>query len=212
MSPEPYQPDYKAPEEKYTTGADLASLQSAATVAPKEKAPEKTDFDTLVRGKYDHVKRTAFRTATDYLIDGLTPLLIFVMVFTFLFFLLDVRYIYTEVGNANLRVFAFCIVMGVVALNRLIARDGSEESILYIFALGGAVAFYTFCAPDLYQGVSEDSFLSNPYLCTALNMVIVAFVWWLCNRLTHECCIDENHTAGDVGILTGTARKFQAAI
>jgi hypothetical protein len=39
-------------------------------------------------------------------------------------------------------------------------------------------------------------------------MAVVAFIWWLVNRLTHECCVDENVTAGEVGILTGTLRNW----
>ena len=32
------------------------------------------------------------------------------------------------------------------------------------------------------------------------------------NRLTHECCVDENEVAGDVGLLTSTAQRIQRAV
>ncbi len=61
--------------------------------------------------------------------------MILIMVASVVFFLLDVRFVYTEVHDLNLRVVAFCFILGVVALNRLIARDGKDESIMYIIGL-----------------------------------------------------------------------------
>jgi len=43
-------------------------------------------------------------------------------------------------------------------------------------------------------------------------MGVVALVWWVTNRLTHECCVDEDPSAGDIGILTGTARRIHKAM
>ena len=73
----------------------------------------------------------------DWLVDGLTPCLIFFLVLPVLLFLLDVRYIYTEVHDANLRWVTLCYLVGIVGINRLVARDGTEESfLLYAAALG----------------------------------------------------------------------------
>jgi hypothetical protein len=139
--------------------------------------------------------------------------MIYLMVASVVFFLLDVRYVYTEVGHYYLRMVAFFFLMGVVALNRLVARDGSEESLLYIGFFGGVVVMYTFTSPDLYPRDSGDGgLLEDPASFAGFNFVVMAFLWWLVNRLTHECCVDENLAAGNIGILTGTARKFQRAI
>ncbi|HPO12104.1 MAG TPA: DUF4129 domain-containing protein [Candidatus Hydrogenedentes bacterium] len=221
MCPEPYQPDYRPPEEggqrtdfqslKATPDPGFESLLSAAAVAPKAKPPTATDFQSLT-GK--HLAKAQYRpprTITDWIIDALTPLMIFIMVYSVIFFLLDVRYVYTEVNDVGLRFVAFCFIMGVVALNRLIARDGSEESMLYMAALAFAIGMYTFTSTRAYEmgSVGRNFMNDNPFLATIFNMAIVIFVWWLVNRLTHECCVDENRTAGDEGILTGAARRFQ---
>jgi len=153
------------------------------------------------------------RSFTDRLLDGLTPFMIFIMVTSVIFFLLDVRFVYTEVHDANLRVVAFCFVLGVVALNRLIARDGTNESFLYFVALAGAIGMYTLATTGAYDvGSVANNFMNRPWVATGFNMCVVAFIWWLTNRLTHECCVDENPLAGDIGILTGTARRFQRSL
>jgi hypothetical protein len=130
------------------------------------------------------------------------------------YFLLDVRYVYTAVHDVNLRFVAFSFILGVVALNRLIAREGSQESYLYMGGLAGAIAIYTFSTTELYGvgSVARNFMNDNPYLATLFNMMVVVFVWWLVNRLTHECCVDENRSAGEVGILTGAARRWQARL
>ncbi|MCH8203973.1 MAG: DUF4129 domain-containing protein [Candidatus Hydrogenedentes bacterium] len=199
---------------------DFHSLETTpdynvAEAAQKEREEKRqsTDFQTLKRQMPDAPRRYPRRSATDHLIDGLTPFLIFLMVYSLVFFLLDVRFIYSEVHDRNLRWVAFCIVMGVVALNRVVARDGSEESILYILALAGAVGFYTFATTGMYDvGSVAPGFLDRPGTAAFSNMTLVALLWWATNRLTHECCIDENRTAGDIGILTGTVRKFRLSI
>lgn len=223
MSPQPYQPDYRPPSDGQER-TDFQSLRSAplpaeemlystANPAPKGRDALSTDFQSLTSKDPKHKAPVPPRTITDTLIDALTPFMIFVMIYSVIFFLLDVRYIYTEVNDLGLRWVAFCFIIGVVALNRLIARDGSEESMLYMAALAFAIGMYTFMSTGAYEmgSVSRNFMNDNPYLATAFNMIIVIFIWWLTNRLTHECCVDENRTAGDVGILTGTARRFQSA-
>lgn len=206
----------KPPEESTdfsSLDASIAYEEAEQSAPVRVEAPVETDFHVLKKQLGDGIKSYQGRSATDYLIDCLTPIMIFLMVYIVVFFLLDVRYIFTAVHDQNLRFVAFCFIMGLVALNRLIARDGSDESVIYIFALAGAVGMYTFATTELYDmGSAAGSFLNEPYLATGFNMLIVAFIWWLTNRLMHECCIDENVTAGDVGILTGTARSFQKKI
>lgn len=199
-------------------GTDFHSLANApAPPAPLDaKAKEKreeTDFHVLKKELGDQERRPLqFRSATDYLIDALTPIMIGVMVYSVVYFLLDVRFVFSEEMDFGLRWVAACFILGIIALNRLIAKEGKEESILYILAMVGAVGFYTFMATDVYDlGSIAVGFMDNPWVKTFFNMSIAAFIWWIVNRLTHECCVDENRTAGDVGILTGTARRFQKA-
>lgn len=153
------------------------------------------------------------RSITDFLLDGLTPLMIFVMAFAVVFFLLDVRYIYTEVHDANLRFVAFCFLVGVVALNRLIVWEGMKEGFMYFLGLAGAVTIYTMATTSMYGvGSVARGFLNRPGVAVVFNLSIVFFLWWLVHRLAKECCIDENPEAGDIGILTGTLRKMQKAM
>ena len=167
----------------------------------------------LIKSDAEFAKKYQQRTATDLLIDFLTPCMICLMVATVVFFLIDVRYVYTEVHYNNLRWTAFFFIMGVVALNRLIAQDNSNESPLYFCALAGAVGMYTWATTDMYSvGSVGGSLLNSPGVATGFNMTVVVLLWWATNRLTHECCIDTNDEVGDIGILAGTARKLQTAI
>ncbi|MBX3176172.1 MAG: DUF4129 domain-containing protein [Candidatus Hydrogenedentes bacterium] len=195
---------------------DFHSLMRAQDPEPEANEPDPggapTDFRSLTARDANPVTRTPPRTATDMLIDGLTPLLIFVMCYTVLFFLLDVRFIYTEVNDISLRWVAFFFLVGIVASNRLLARDNSPEGFLYPIIFGGSMGLYTLSISTFYENSSSvaRNFMNDaPWIATAFNVAIVVLIWWVVNRLTHECCVDENKTAGDVGILTGAARKFQ---
>lgn len=190
-----------------TPDHDLAEIDERAF----DKA---TDFRSLVQQPGPTV-RTPPRTATDFIVDAMTPVLIFVMCYTVVFFLLDVRFIYTEVNDKSFRWVSFFFLMGIVASNRLLAKDSTPEGYLLPAVFAGSMALYTLSMSTLYEnsGSVARNFLNDaPWLATAFNMIVVVLIWWVVNRLTHECCIDENKTAGDVGILTGTARRFHEAM
>lgn len=167
------------------------------------------DYKTLTAGQDTHIRLFQRRTFSDWLIEFLTPFLIFIMMLVVLQFVLDVRFIYTEVHNSNLRLFSFAFLLGAVALNRVIARDGKDESVIYIFALGGVVVLYTFVTSSAYDvGSVARNFMNTPGFAFFFNLVLVMFLWWVVNRLTHECCVDTNPYAGEVGIFRGTARTM----
>lgn len=197
---------------------DFTSLMSEPVIIeaerPKKGAGEKrTDIASLQEGWEPTIKRRPPRGLTDVLTDFFPPFLIFVMVTSVVFFLLDIRYVYTEVHDKNLRFVAFCFLMGIVALNRLVVREGKEDSMLYILGLGVTIGLYTLGTTTAFEvGSVARDFLNRPYIALAFNLTVVAFVWWTTNRLTHECCVDENPLAGDMGILTGTFRRFHKAL
>jgi len=148
------------------------------------------------------------RSITDVLIDALTPLMILIMVMSVVQFLLDVRWVYTAVHANNLRAVAFFFVLGIVALNRMVAREGSDESFLYFAVFAGTIAIYTMATTTMYDVgsiVTVEEY--GPWVDVAINMAVVVFVWWTTNRLTHE-----DPAAGEIGILTGTAQKFRQAM
>ena len=215
--PLPFDPNWK-PEtaENGPAGTDLASLSSVpdAVLGPARLQPVATDFQSLRQKLPSETKAAVPRTTTDFLLDFLIPTHILVMVWAVVFFLLDVRYVYTSELDLEVRIVGWSFVLGVVALNRLIARDGSEESIMYMLGLAGAIAMFTMMSTNAYDmgAVTRNWMNSSPLLATAFNMVVVVFVWWLVNRLTHECCVDENRSAGDIGILTGTARNLRRVV
>ena len=170
-----------------------------------------TDFKTLTAEDGGAIPRTPPKTLVDSIVDISTPLLIFVMCYSVLFFLLDVRFIYTEVNDLSLRWVSFFFLVGIVASNRILARDSTPEGFLYPIVFAGTMGFYTLSISAWYENsssVARNFMNDSPWVATGFNMATVALVWWVVNRLTHECCVDENKTAGDVGILTGTARKF----
>lgn len=216
---EPYNPNPPRPEDAPPVRTDMESLITGGVTAQveeraREKTPQSTSFEALRSQGEEEIPRLQHRTVTDLLIDGLTPFLIFLMVYALMFYLLDVRYVFTAVESLNLRFTVFFFIMGVVALNRLVARDGKETSLFYALALGGVAVFYTFAMSSLYGvGSFTGGFMDdNPWVALGFNVGLVVLLWWVVNRLTHECCVDENRVAGDVGILTGTARKFRHAL
>ncbi len=179
--------------------------------APKSKAAIETDFASLRKG-YVPEKFRVPRTLTDWLIEFLTPLLIFVMLYAVLFFVLDVRYVYTAVHDWNLRLVCFCFLMGIVGISRMVARDGAEESILYIMIFTMTIGLYTLVTAYYMEGATfvKNFYGGNVWMAAGVNMLIVGLLWWVVNRLIHECCVDENRVAGDVGIMTGTMAQLQA--
>lgn len=196
---------------------DFASLVAAPpepSALPALRRNERTDFVSL-NTDAPPLKRVKVNWGlADYFIDFITPFLIFVLVCAVLAYLLNVRYVYTAVHDPFLRVFAYSFVMGVVALNRLIARQGSQESVLYIVFLALVVGLYTIATTEMYgMGSVVRNFMNDhTWLALLFNMSVVIFIWWLVNRLTHECCIDESHVAGDIGIFTATAEKLRTSL
>lgn len=172
-------------------------------------ATEPTDFISLTKdsakGSQGHIE-WGF---TDYLIVVVNPVLILIMVWSIVFFLLDVRYVYTEVHDPYLRWVAFFFVLGVVALNRLFAKEGVENGIIYGVGLAIAIALYTIVSTTIYgMGSVVKNFMNtSPGIATLFNMGVVIFLWWLTNRITYECCIDENSTSGEIGILTSVSKS-----
>ena len=212
------QPNPEGPPERQSLATDFQSLAAAPTPGEaKPPAEKRTDFTSLGGTAWNRRRRVQVMTVTDFMIDALTPIMIFAMVWSVVAFLLDIRSVFIGdtdkilgMVESGLQWVAFFFVMGIVALNRLIARDGKEESIIYIIGLALAIGLYTLVTSSQLGSVAR-GFLNKPFLAMAFNMGIVMVLWWVTNRLTHECCVDENYTAGDIGILTGTRQRLRKA-
>lgn len=208
MSSPPKKSD--GPGDSAVSSPEYDAKQKGAAERKKKKGT--TDFHALNKEMDgDRRKHLGKRTITDQLIDVFTPCLIFVMVLDVIWFLLDVRFVFTEDVSGSLRWVSFFLIMGVVAANRLVAQDGSDESKLYMVGLM-TVSFAYSLVFTLMGGSVARNFMDGFIVGAVFNAVVLGFVWWMTNRLVHECCVDENRTAGDVGILTGTVRRVQNAI
>ncbi|MGI6139591.1 MAG: DUF4129 domain-containing protein [Candidatus Hydrogenedentales bacterium] len=196
---------------------DFASLTHAPaepSSLPKIGARQATDFTSLQASLPQQPTITIHRSLADHLINFLTPCLIFILSTVLLLFLLNVRFVHTSVFDLNLRFFSISFVLGIVALNRVIARKGSTESYPYVFGLFTAVTLYTVGTTGGYDvgPVAKQYLNSNLGLALFLNSVVVISIWFMVNRLTHECCVDESAVAGDVGIFTATAANMRTTL
>ncbi len=192
----------------------LTSLPPEPSELPEVGGKQKTDFASLQAGIPFRPEVIVNNTLADHAVNALTPCLIFLLSSVVLLYLLNVRIIYTDVFDLNLRVFAISFVLGIVSLNRLIARHGSQESYLYVFGLFMAVALYTLITTGGYDvgSVARQFLNENMWVALFLNMSVVTAAWWMVNRLTHECCVDESAVAGDIGIFTATAARMRQTL
>lgn len=215
--PQAFDPNWKKPDEGYGPGYTLEELMTSAPVHQLQ-APDKaaarlefnpTDFAALRAGA-PKPKRSVPLTLADYFIDGITPTLIYVMMLSFILFLLDVRFIFTEVDDIRLRWVSIFFVLGVVALNRLVARDGKEQSIIYILFMVVVVVLFTF-ATSGRSGSYVTGFTDRTWVDLPINLAITGFLWWVIHRLTQECCVDKTSASGEIGIVQGTLLSLQKA-
>ena len=191
------------------TATDFQSLSPAPVSAQAKRTRARpTDFASVRGAAPLDAKRRPKHTFTDSMIDFFTPFMIFVMMEAVVLFLVDVRFIFTSRLDGQIRMAAFFFVMGVVALNRLANSMGKEHAIVYALGLGGAAGGFALFATSK-EGSVAGSFLDYPVVAAGFNMVVVAFLWWITNRLTRECCIDRSPASGELGILTGAATGFR---
>lgn len=142
------------------------------------------------------------RSLADRAVDFLIPLMIFAMMLSVTWFLLDIRFVFTERLDLNMRVFAFFFVMGIVALNRLQADRGAMDSAVYFVGMIFAVGVFTI-ASQLKGGGMAGGIMTSMALSLCFNISVVTILWKITDRLTRDCCVDETARAGEVGLLKG---------
>jgi hypothetical protein len=197
----PFQPQQPYEEESPTT--------------PPTTPPIRTDFFNLnVKShKIGELPRTDW-TLTDSLLSFINPFLILVLLWSVVFFLLDVRYVYTEVNDSNLRIVVFFFVLGIVAVNRIFATESVKDGVIYGAGLALAISLYVAISTSAYGtgSVIYNLVTGNNILAFFSNMAVVIFLWWLTNRITYECCIDENSSAGEIGITTSLSKALGKSV
>jgi len=134
------------------------------------------------------------KTPADYMVIGISPVLIMLLVGSLSFFLIQVFYRGEAVGSVRWVVFWF--VMAVVLVSRIGIEQGTSQAAVYGLALAGATWIY------LVQ-------IHPAYL---VGIILLGTVWWCAHKLTWDCTvIDDDEDASGSGLLQTAAegRKFK---
>jgi len=134
------------------------------------------------------------KTPADYMVIGISPVLIMLLVGSLSFFLIQVFYRGEAVGSVRWVVFWF--VMAVVLVSRIGIEQGTGQAAVYGLALAGATWIY------LVQ-------IHPAYL---VGIILLGTVWWCAHKLTWDCTvIDDDEDASGRGLLQTAAegRRFK---
>src|SRR4051794_11930023 len=129
------------------------------------------------------VSRRPPLTAADYMVVALSPTLIFLLVLSLCFFLIQVFY----QGDYPLRLLwvMTMFVMGIVALSRMAMEEGWAYASLYAIGLAAVVAI------ALGRFVEVRGPLASFGL--GINWGLMALIWWSSYKLVWDCTlIDED--------------------
>src|SRR5262245_10607048 len=137
------------------------------------------------RGLPHPMSRRPPETLADYLAIAVCPFLIFLLVASLMFFLVEVFY----QGEFKLRLqfimAMFC--MAIVCIARIAMEEGSSYATLYALPLGGAVAFAV-------SRLAPGGLL--------ISWPIMGIVWWAAHKLTWDCTlVDDSQEASGQGLL-----------
>jgi len=124
------------------------------------------------------------RTSADYIVIGINPVLIMVLVGSLSFFLVEVFYRGEAVGSVRWVIFWF--VLAVVLVCRIGIEQSSSHATVYGIALAAATWLYLMRIHPAYL----------------LGVLLLAIVWWSAHQLTRDCTlIDEDEDASGHGLL-----------
>ena len=133
------------------------------------------------------------KTPADYMVIGISPVLIMLLVGSLSFFLVQVFYRGEAVGSVRWVVFWF--VMAVVLVSRIGIEQGTGHAAVYGLALAGATWIY------LVQ-------IHPAYL---VGVILLGTVWWCTHKLTWDCTvIDDDEDASGSGLLQTAGKKQEA--
>jgi len=124
------------------------------------------------------------KTLADYLVIGISPVLIMLLVGSVAFFLIEVFFRGEAIGSVRWVMFWF--VMAVVLVSRIAIENSTGQAAVY--GLGLAVATW------LYLVRIHPAFI--------LGAILLAVVWWCAHKLTFDCTlIDEDEDASGGGLI-----------
>ena len=126
------------------------------------------------------------KTLADYLVIGVSPVLIMFLVGSLSFFLIECFFRGETVGSVRWVVFWF--VLAVVLVARIGIEEGSGKATVFGLALAAATWLY----------------LVQIHPAFIMGMILLAVVWWCANKLTRDCTlIDDDDDASGSGLLQG---------
>lgn len=124
-------------------------------------------------------------TSFDYLVMALNPALVFALVGSLVFFLIEV--FYEGEFQTRLCFIMGCFTLGTVGITRIAIELDASRASLYGMALSGAMLFV---APRFAE------------INILLLIVLLAVIWYSAHRLTWDCTlIDEDQDASGEGLL-----------
>src|ERR1700677_5138648 len=112
------------------------------------------------------------KTPADYLVVGISPVLIMLLVGSLCFFLIEVFFQGEAVGSVRWVMFWF--VMAVVLVSRIGIEQGTGIAAVY----GLALAAVTW----LYLVRIHPAFI-------IMGMILLGIVWWCAHKLTWDCTL-----------------------
>ncbi len=128
------------------------------------------------------------KTLADYMVIGISPALIMLLVGSLSFFLIQVFYRGEAVESVRWVVFWF--VMAVVLVSRIGIEQGTAQAAAYGLALAGATWLYLVRIHPAYL----------------VGIILLGSVWWCTHKLTWDCTvIDDDEDASGVGLLQTAA-------
>lgn len=135
------------------------------------------------------------KTLADYVAIAISPALIMALVGSLVFFLVEVLYVGQY--QARLLWILFFFVFGAVLIARIAMQsDISNRAGMYGLILGGL----TWLALLLYVEYPDRTGLAA--FGWAINLVLIAIIWWSAYRLTWDCTlIDDSVDASGAGLL-----------
>ena len=130
------------------------------------------------------------KTLADYMVIGISPVLIMLLVGSLSFFLIQV--FYRGEATHSVRWVLFWFVMAVV----LVSRIGIEHGTAHAAAYGLMLAIATWL------------YLMTVHPVALLGAVLLAIVWWSAHKLTWDCTlIDDDEDASGSGLLQTAGEK-----
>ncbi|HID78498.1 MAG TPA: DUF4129 domain-containing protein [Planctomycetaceae bacterium] len=133
------------------------------------------------------MSRRLQKTLIDYVVIAINPVLIMLLIGSFLYYLLAV--FYQGSYDGRLRFILAMFIMAAVLIGRISIEEGKERAGLF----AGPLAVVTYLA--LLRFVRFHGGLAG--LSWLLNLVFIGLVWWAAHKLTWDCTVVDEEEKGE---------------